>query len=63
MRLDLPLMLSGSVSLGQLEKFVKVAQTLGATSETLVEVKANEHNDDILDCLRADIEASKVSIG
>ncbi|WP_330256903.1 hypothetical protein OG874_21475 [Nocardia sp. NBC_00565] len=56
-RLDLEMpSLGESLPLGALEQFVKNAYGLGATATTPVTAVAVENTDDILDCLRVQVD-------
>ncbi|MFC8047972.1 hypothetical protein [Nocardia sp. NPDC057353] len=57
MQINLPLMLTGAIPLGELEQFIKTARDLGATDETPIEIKALENYDDVLDGLFFDSES------
>ncbi|MGK8491823.1 hypothetical protein [Nocardia asiatica] len=59
MRLDLEMPpLGDSLPLGELEKFVQHAYSLGATADSAVQVVAVENTDDILDCLRVEVTSA-----
>ena len=59
MQITLPLFLTGSITLGELEQFVKTARDLGATNETEIGVQALERDDSVLDGLFFDSETLK----
>jgi hypothetical protein len=59
MQITLPLFLTGSITLGELEQFVKTVRDLGATDKTEIEVRALERDDSILDGLFFDSETLK----
>lgn len=59
MQINLPLLLTGTIALGELELFVKTARDLGATAETEIEVRAMENYTDVLDGLFFDSESLK----
>ncbi|MFD4444417.1 hypothetical protein ACFWPK_32040 [Nocardia sp. NPDC058519] len=61
MQITLPLTLTDSVTLGEIEQFVKTARDLGATDETLIEVRGLERDEDILDGLFLDSTTIKPS--
>ncbi|MFD4439298.1 hypothetical protein ACFWPK_05910 [Nocardia sp. NPDC058519] len=61
MQITLPLTLTDSVTLGEIEQFVKTARELGATDETLIEVRGLERDEDILDGLFLDSTTIKPS--
>ncbi|MBF6309072.1 hypothetical protein IU462_29825 [Nocardia farcinica] len=61
MQIHLPLLLTGTIALGELELFIKTARDLGATAETEIEVRALENYADVLDGLFFDSESLKAS--
>ncbi|WP_216915233.1 hypothetical protein [Nocardia noduli] len=62
MQISLPLLLTGTVSLGELEQFVKMARDLGAVAETQIEVQANEQYPEILEGLYLDSASLNTSV-
>ncbi|WP_029896633.1 hypothetical protein [Nocardia brasiliensis] len=59
MQITLPLFLTGSITVAELEQFVKTARDLGATDGTEIEVRALERDDSVLDGLFLDSETLK----
>ncbi|MFI7192522.1 hypothetical protein ACIBQ0_22530 [Nocardia nova] len=57
-RLDLEIPYPGhSFSFGELEQFVKVALSHGATADTAVAAVPVHNTDDVIDCLRIEFDA------